>query len=575
VAQLEIRMLGGFDVTLDGRPVDAFESASTRALFAHLAAEVGRQIPRGRLAEMFWPERPAGKARANLRHSLTVIRRAIGDHRRDTPIIVASTVSVGLDPAADVWIDVRDFERLADTPARQSGVVAAWERAAILWRGPFLEGFDPALGEEWETWLLATRNRFDARVVGLLDRLADARERSGEHERSLHLTRAQLAVDRWHDPAQIRLLRLLARSGRTGEALAHADTLLRELADELGVEPTAGLSSAVDALRHGEFAEPPAPVPDLAAPPGDRPPEQCVARDEDLDWLSRSLEDSLGGSGRMAFLRGPAGSGKSVLLRTFAAEAHRRMPDLEVLAGDCNSYSGPGDPYLPFRQILGLLCGDLDDAWSRGRLTAREASLLWSGVPDAVETLIDDGPDLLATLVDGPALVRRFERSHPDHALLETLRAVVDEAGRRTADPGRPRQPLIEQCVRVLTRLAAHRPLLIIVDDAHWADSGTIDLLRHLSDRVAAAPVLVVVAFRPREITGDVGRPDLVAMLAQETQAHSSTDCLWELSGSRHFVDAWLDTEPNRLDESFRERMHRTTGGHALFTVETVAAMQE
>lgn len=79
MADLEIRLLGPFEVILHGEKVTEFESDSARALLAYLAAEPGRAYSRAALAEMLWPDRPPGAALSNLRHVLSVLRRTLGE----------------------------------------------------------------------------------------------------------------------------------------------------------------------------------------------------------------------------------------------------------------------------------------------------------------------------------------------------------------------------------------------------------------------------------------------------------------------------------------------------------------
>ena len=86
MARLSLRLLGPFQVTLDDKPVTHFESIKEPALLAYLAAEPGLPQRREALAELLWPERPEAAARANLRHTLANLRRAIGDRDRRAPV---------------------------------------------------------------------------------------------------------------------------------------------------------------------------------------------------------------------------------------------------------------------------------------------------------------------------------------------------------------------------------------------------------------------------------------------------------------------------------------------------------
>ena len=575
MARLDVRLLGVFDVLLGGRTVTGFESTTDRALLARLAAVPGTTLPRPALGELLWPGRPEGRALGNLRHSLAGLRRAIGDGESDHPVLVSSPAGIAFDPEADATVDVVEFRRLAATDPSAAGAVAAWEAAAALRSGPLLDGFEAKLSAEWETWLIAMRATVDAEAAAALGRLAELDERSGTYGRAIDLARRRLELEPWNEQAHRQLMRTMALDDQRAAALVHADTFAAALDEQLGTEPTVDTRILIDDIRSGRFPLRPLGVPGLAARTfGPAISEPCVGRTAEIAWLDRHLDQALTGSGRLVFVTGQAGSGKSVLLRALASEAETRIGGLSVLAGTCNAFTGSGDPYLPFRQILGLLCGDIERAWSQGSLTPSGASQLWAGLPASVEILLDEGPYLLGTMVDVDALCSRFERRFPDGPVAERLRAAVAEAERRAADPMRRQQPLLEQYMRVLTTVARQRPLLITIDDLQWADAGTLELLLHLARQVAGAPILIVAALR----SGDVvqNRPlDPLTIVVNEARALSSAESLLQLEGTRDFVDAWLDTEPNLLDEQFRDRLFEATHGHALFTVEMVQAMRE
>ncbi|NTU65192.1 MAG: ATP-binding protein, partial [Chloroflexi bacterium] len=85
-----------------------------------------------------------------------------------------------------------------------------------------------------------------------------------------------------------------------------------------------------------------------------------VDREVELSKLDRLLALALAGQGQAAFATGDAGSGKTALLAEFARRAVERHRDLVVATSHCSAYGGIGDPYLPFREILQVLSGDVD-----------------------------------------------------------------------------------------------------------------------------------------------------------------------------------------------------------------------
>ena len=94
-----------------------------------------------------------------------------------------------------------------------------------------------------------------------------------------------------------------------------------------------------------------------------------VGRERELAHLQTFLTRALEGQGQVVFVAGDAGSGKTALLREFARTCQDVRADLVATVGECNAQTGIGDPYLPFREILGMLGGDVDAKVARGAIT--------------------------------------------------------------------------------------------------------------------------------------------------------------------------------------------------------------
>jgi len=90
---------------------------------------------------------------------------------------------------------------------------------------------------------------------------------------------------------------------------------------------------------------------------------------------------------------------ENALIQEFARRAQQRWSDLIVAGGNCNAYTGEGDPYLPFREILGLLTGDIDALWAAGAISREHAHRLWDAFPLVISALVEAGPDLLNTFL--------------------------------------------------------------------------------------------------------------------------------------------------------------------------------
>ncbi|MGD8587065.1 MAG: DUF2791 family P-loop domain-containing protein, partial [Chloroflexota bacterium] len=307
----------------------------------------------------------------------------------------------------------------------------------------------------------------------------------------------------------------------------------------------------------------------------DRPePERplFVGREPELTRLDSYLEAVLDGQGQVAFLAGDAGSGKTSLLNAFTARAGQREPRLLLGWGAGNAFSGRGDPYLPFRKVLSTLTGDLEAEWATGTITSEQARTMWAAMPMVIEALLEYGPDLLETILPLRPLLARLASAYPGgHPLLEQLK--VKSAGERPA--GQTERPqLFEQVTATLRRLAQERPLILVLDDLQWADRGSLDLLFHLTRGLAGARILLLIAYRPDEVVAGESHP-LRPLLDEFRRTYGDVWLDLNQPPGRPFVDELIDSEANRLDDSFRAMLTKRTSGHPLFTVELLRDMQE
>jgi tetratricopeptide (TPR) repeat protein len=185
-----------------------------------------------------------------------------------------------------------------------------------------------------------------------------------------------------------------------------------------------------------------------------------VERDEERANLRRAVNGALGGEGRLVFVSGEAGVGKSRLVEEVSAEAEAR--GMRVLVGHCVEMGG-SPPYLPFVEIV-----EQAITGPRSTLAMREA-------------LGDAAPEI-ARIVPG------LRRVFPD------ISAPVD------LPPELARRYLWNSVLEFTERAARQQPLLVILEDLHWADESTILLTEYLAPLLAEMPVLMVGTYRDVEV---------------------------------------------------------------------------
>jgi adenylate cyclase len=600
MAHLSIRVLGPFEVSLNGEPVSGFASDKVRALLAYLALSPDHPHRREALAGLLWPEFPERSARTNLRNALANLRNVLGEHAlpgdgaASPPFLHVTRQTIQFNGQSDYWLDADAFE---DLLALLSSTSVQLEQAVSLVRGSLLEGFTLADAAPFEEWLMLRREYFGRQLLEALDSLAVIHEGYGAYEQALSHAHRRVELEPWQEEGQQQLMRLLALSGRRTEALAQYEALCSSLHVELGVEPAPETTWLYEQIRDGELETPmvaPTQVRDLEPPrrlPGFLEqetdavePPVFVARERELACLNAHLDETRMGHGQVVFVTGGPGRGKTALLAEFGRRAMEAHPELLVAVGNCNAYSGVGDPYLPFREVMAMLTGDVEARWLAGAVSTAQARRLWNALPLAVQSLLHHGPHVTGSLLAGQALLSRAAlwcvsaaTGPQSPAWLHRLRRRVEH--RRGGPEGTEQSHLFQQVTNLLQDLAKTRPLLLVLDDLQWADLASISLLFHLGRRLDGARILIAGAYRAEEVA--LGRQEerhpLEKVLSEFKRAYG--DVWLDLaetgeSERRHFVDALLETEPNRLGEDFRKELASRAGGHPLFTVELLRAMQ-
>ncbi|MBN1220729.1 MAG: AAA family ATPase [Anaerolineae bacterium] len=573
-----LRFLGPVQVEREGKPVRGFRSRKALALLGYLAAQK-QPVSREGLVDLFWEGITEARGRANLSWALNHISSQL------PACLQTERHTVQFQRASPYRLDIDVFAEL-----EAQGGMTALAATVELYRGEFLEGLSLDGCVEFELWLVKERERWRRRVARVLAQLVRQHSERGEYEQGLRYAQRLLDVEPWREETHRQMMRLLAYTDQRSAALAQYETCCHILAEELDVAPAAETTRLYEQIRDGQLEIPVAPPDPFPLPaflldkeePLARP--VFVARQAELAQLDEFLDKALAGQGQVVFVTGNAGQGKTALIQEFVRRAQETYADLVVAGGSGNAHTGLGDPYLPFREILGLLTGDVQTRWAAGAMSQDQARRLWQTLPLAAPALVETGPDLIDLFVPGAALLKRAATVAPGET--DWLPQLQELVGRKTASPPDPslqQSALFEQYSRVLETLARRSSLLLVLDDLQWADAGSTSLLFHLGRRIESSRILIVGAYRPAEVT--LGHPapgsrpgerhPLEPVVNEFKRRFGSILVNLGQAEGRLFVDALLDAEPNRLGHAFRETLYRQTGGHPLFTVELLQGMRE
>jgi tetratricopeptide (TPR) repeat protein len=320
-------------------------------------------------------------------------------------------------------------------------------------------------------------------------------------------------------------MRAYAQTGRRGAALRQYQACVEILQQELGVEPEAETRALYqDILRsRPRQTSPPAPVLPMRETPGDEPP--LVGRDAELATLRRARTEAARGHGRVAIVLGEAGLGKSRLVSELASDGGAR-----VLLG----HAYETEHIIPF--------GPWMNALRTGGVIAEVAEVLDKPWRAELGRLFPELGTPPTRLTDNPEEYLR---------LFEALRHLV----------------------RVV---AARAPLVLILEDLHWADDMSLRLLAYLGRRLGGHRLLLVVTVRDEEIRAVPLLQRALAELA--TTPHVLNVPLGTLShdDTVMLVQALHRTAPAEGGAGLlAERIWRASEGHPLMIVETVRTLRE
>jgi predicted ATPase/DNA-binding SARP family transcriptional activator len=580
---LEARFLGKFDIRVDGVAIE-LPSRKAQSLFAYLLMNLETQHRREKVAGILWPDSDESSARSKLRYALWQLRKAIGDR-----YFLSDKISLAFNSEADYWLDSEELENkhVEHLPIEEL------EKIVALYKGEFLPGF-------YEDWIVLTRDQlhatFEQRMALLLQLLGN-----GERWREvLDWAERWISLGQTPEPAFQTLMIAHSQLGDKASATSAYQRCQQTLGEQLGVEPSEVTKKIYDLILQGEVPEVSMLYPAFSAPKtqilsqpylrmieGLLEPDRrnFVARANELAWLDDKLALALSGHGQVALVVGDAGQGKTALLHEFSQRAQDLQKDIVAAYGTCEAYSGIGDPHLPFRDILALLTGDVETKQSIGVINQENARRLWGLIPQSSEALVEYGPDLIDSFVPGEALSRRASSYTIEKPVwLERLESEIDLRRRRPApiniDHGDSKKDLFDQYTKVIQNLSRVQPLLLILDDLQWADLGTIGLLFHLARRIEGQRILILGAYRPDDVAqfraGE--QHPMVEVLTELKRVYGEMEVNLDQSDEiegRQFIDDFLDTEANLLEERFRQTLYMHTAGHPLFTIELLRQMQD
>jgi ABC-type oligopeptide transport system substrate-binding subunit/DNA-binding SARP family transcriptional activator len=544
--RLNISLLGPVHLILQEKPV-RLQTLKGQALFYFLLTEALDDTkagkPREFLMEILWPGLPVKSAQTNLRQAVYQLRKglAFAGYTGPDPLL-SDRYSIALNPKFDHNLDLRRFTNLTESISENPDQkIESLLEAAGLYRGDFLADFYVPDSNAFDDWARVRREHYRRSAAGLFSRMVDLSLRDRSFPAAEGYAQRLLKIDPLSEDGHKGLLLALSGLGERTKVMASYENYRKKLEEDLGITPGLELRSLAEKIKDGTVKgrmEPPTGEQENKLEDGrlkrfsqsreigfdfvEKP--HFWGREKQLQTLHHILDSVLSHQPRVALITGEAGSGKTALMQEFNRQAQDRAPHLLVAVGTCNAFTGAGDAFLPFRDVLDQL----------RQINRGQEETHW--LPDAAnkELLLEQFTRALLEKVEhNPLLIVLDDLQWADSASISLLFH--------------------------LTRRIDNLPIFIL---GAYRSSEVKAGISDPGDGHHTQGVLERVVNELKLHYGDI-LIDLDSFSPVE---------------ARGFMDAFLDHDPsilpNSLDEVFRTNLFSQTRGHPLFTIELVKEMQ-
>jgi DNA-binding SARP family transcriptional activator len=516
-----------------------------------------RAFPDEELAEYLWDE-PGEHAKKTVRARISELRRLLESKLKDGTksryILRRNSGYCFCWERPDYyWIDADEFDKHSIEAQRyyaQQAWVAAvqeYEAALALYQGEYLAE------ERYEEWAAGPSRRYREKFLQALESVAECHARLGQYEKAIAACRRAL-TDTCEERFFQRLMLWHYLSGNHSEALRTYEECKRVLKERINTEPspeTVRLYEQIRARRVLDIDRP-YPPPKITRPqipyalsPGSVP---FVGRRAELARLVGYLEQARQGHGCSALISGEAGWGKTRLAHELIAYAQRRFEN-DSFQGRCSNVA-----YLAYQP------------WAEIVRRALAADLAPVPFPKGKGTGVRSGTNLQPLwLAEVAQLVPELRTHKPDLPINPEL------------PPQQAQLRFFEGLTQFLLSLAERKglskPLILFLDDLHWADTTSLDFLSYFLPRIEQRPIFLIGAYRSEEVPKEHPLQKFVQTWEPKGLAHSLALPHW--AGQE--VHDLLQSLPFKVADlqAFAQRLYRESEGVPLFVILTLQHLFE
>ncbi len=439
--RITIRLFGALEIADGERVLGPRDLGGSRPkqVLEILLAARGHHVPTERIAELLWSDNRPDDVAGSIQTFVSVLRRHLVLDRDEARRLVVTEAEAYRVATERIALDLDRFDELLERSSHEPTRAARSSLAEAL----SLARGDVLEDEPYAHWAQDLRGSYQGRVLGAQLDAADAALAESDLPGALAHSEAAAALDRFSERAQRTAMLAQYALGRQHEALARYRAFRSLLDDELGLEPTAETRALEAAVLRQDDPRLLLPRSITARPPEIERGPRLLGRKSELSALVNGTRSALDADLAVLQIEGESGLGKTRLLEELAGE----LRDVRVGRASCSALERHL-PYVPLAAALRAagVCAELD------------AGCL---------------PPLAAIFPE--LAVGNDKRQYDDVEVLEALIALIDD----------------------------HAPLLLCVDDLHWADPQTLAALGYLRRRGKGLRTALVVTARATELSSD------------------------------------------------------------------------
>lgn len=503
---LDLKVLGGFQFSRAGRPINALKTGRMQSLITYLALNRHIQCPRQRIASLFWPDSQERQARTNLRQLIHHLHTALPDIERYLDI---SQRTLSLRTDISLFIDVVEFKKFvsdAEKALKQKDnqtAITAFENAAKIYKGDVL----PSCYDEW---IEGQRGELRRLYMDVLKRLTLLLEEKRDYDRAIDYGEKLLACNEFDETTYQLLMRLYAQNSNRTQAMRIYKRCVAMLENELGSPPSKETSDAYEQLTKAS----------VKLPVGISLENEIPFLGRDREWavVLQSWAQAINDGSHVLLLYGDAGIGKTRL----AQELIKNITKRGFVSASASCYAGESRlAYVPVIE------------WLRNRVFHPFLLNLKEIWQMEIARLL---PELLEVHTQNPLppLTESWQRQKMFQAISKGI-------------------------------LSAGMPILLFLDDLHWADLETVEWLHYLLHSEPSAKILFVATIR----SGAIGaNADLLSFILELRRHKTVTELELGPFDARQTGQLAQQVSGKKFNDKNGELLFLHTEGNPLFIVE-------